>query len=535
MQISPENLQVLRDCAKNVDAYEMLLALFERTVSQTSAFLQAEIDAMDAEVAVLDQNGIVIAVNAAWRHYADDTNFVPLNYGLGINYFDVCERVEGEDAQTARHAADCIREVLEGRATKCSFDYPCHIPGREQWFSMTASQFILDNQHYVVVSHHDITKRVIAERQLQHNQALYQLLVRNLPHNAVFLFDRDLRYTFAEGEGIKVSGHNPEAFIGKTLWDLFPPDIAERDESSLRAALEGHTTTAEVNFGEHWYFVQTLPVRDIDGVLVGGMVVTQDITLLKQAEQIRLQKNLLEAELEKERAISQFKTRLMGRITHEFRTPLSVIQSSTDMLEQYQSRMTEEMRQERIKHIQEEIRQLSRLLSDIALMNKTQTHTMTLQPSEFDLTALGDEVIQNVRMSLDARQQFVTAYTLAQPFITADRALLKAALINLLSNAVKYSDPETEIRVQIFASGANAIIKVIDHGIGIDAQELPQVTEAFFRAANSQSVNGMGLGLSIVKEIVDLHNGCLLVESKLGVGTSVTIQLPITNSAVHLN
>lgn len=134
------------------------------------------------------------------------------------------------------------------------------------------------------------------ERQLRESEARYRTLAQHFPNGLISLYDRELRYLTADGEGLQSSGISSADFIGKTMREIFPPEVYDRDEPALLAALDGRTTDAEVPYGPQTHRVITAPVRDEEGSVVGGMVVTQEITSIVETRE-RLQSTLDELSL----------------------------------------------------------------------------------------------------------------------------------------------------------------------------------------------------------------------------------------------
>ena len=132
---------------------------------------------------------------------------------------------------------------------------------------------------------HEIEERKRAEEALRKSEELYRALAKNLPNGAVILFDLDLRYILAEGAGLTEVGLSKELLEGKTIWELFSPEICLMLEPNYRAALTGKRNSFEIPYANRMYLVHTLPVRNQQRVIWAGMVMVQDITERKQAEE----------------------------------------------------------------------------------------------------------------------------------------------------------------------------------------------------------------------------------------------------------
>ncbi len=183
-----------------------------------------------------------------------------------------------------------------------------------------------DFQIIGAVENIDEQKRAVEA--LARSEELHRTIMRNFPSGMIALLDHDLRYTLVDGNGLKEIGLTPDDLEGKRLRDVFPPEIYERDEPHLLAALAGEARVNDVAYNGKHYRIHTLPVKDRHGEIMAGMVMTQDITPLRMAEQQRIELTVAQ---EKARFLAEF----LGNMSHDLKTPLSIINTSLYLLERY--------------------------------------------------------------------------------------------------------------------------------------------------------------------------------------------------------
>ncbi|MCX6216189.1 ATP-binding protein [Spirosoma sp.] len=245
---------------------------------------------------------------------------------------------------------------------------------------------------------------------------------------------------------------------------------------------------------------------------------------LSELEQSR---NELERALDVERELSELKVRFVSMASHEFRTPLTTILTSTSLLEKYAEITNQQDRQ--LKHIERikiAVKHLNDILEEFLSLEKLQEGQINVNPVAVDLSQLVSETVHYIQDAFEHKQSIEV--TLSCPdFINLDPSLFRKILINLLSNAVKYSGPESEIRIQAFCDNSLLILSVQDQGIGISEDDQKRLFERFFRAKNVSTIQGTGLGLHIVNRYIKLMGGQINLASKLNVGTTLTLTLPI--------
>ncbi len=264
------------------------------------------------------------------------------------------------------------------------------------------------------------------------------------------------------------------------------------------------------------------PVLESDPASVRVVCSLRDISKQKELEQ-----NLRNA-LQREMELGELRTRLVTTASHEFRTPLAIIRSASDLLLRYSDRMTETHKQEELRRIQYGVSRLVEILDDLLTLSRIEGGKFVIEPVPVNLSELCQSILEEVRSATGARHQFVFDDGDACPEVNLDPRLLRYVLRNLLSNAAKYSPPGSQIELHVMCLDEGHIrLRVSDQGRGIPPADLPHLFEPFQRASNVEGTQGIGLGLAIVKQSVTLLGGTISVESIEGQGTTFTVILPI--------
>jgi PAS domain S-box-containing protein len=234
--------------------------------------------------------------------------------------------------------------------------------------------------------------------------------------------------------------------------------------------------------------------------------------------------------LEKEKELSELKSRFVSMASHEFRTPLSTILSSISLLSRYTESSQQEKRDKHIQRIKSAVRNLTGILNDFLSLSKLEEGKIENQPFEFELQELCPEVIDEIQGLLKDGQEIIHEGIHTPMAVHWDKRLVKNILFNLLSNAIKYSDEGKKIFLKERLEGDYLLIDITDQGIGIPEADQVYLFTRFFRAANAMNIQGTGLGLNIVKRYIDLVGGSITFDSQLNVGTTFTVCLPLNQN-----
>lgn len=344
----------------------------------------------------------------------------------------------------------------------------------------------------------------------------------------------------------KADNHAWKTFVGDNIRDLLGYDAScwlddpnfwhvrlhPDDTSHVVASLDtlhdrGHCVMEyrflHSNGVYHWLRDEIkLAIDTASGQPFEGIGSLVDITDRKRAEE-----EVIKA-LEKERELNDLKSRFVSMASHEFRTPLAIIQSSAQLLERYELDATE--KQEQFDQINTSIVHMNQLLKDVLTLGKAEAGTLEFNPEPLPIRDFCHTLIPQLQIALGQTHRIammiddqIDDTTLAN----LDAKLLRQMLTNLLSNAIKYSPNADIVELNISLTPPDQIrFSVTDSGIGIPSSDLPRLCESFHRAANVGTIQGTGLGLAIVHRCVSLHGGTIDFSSHVECGTTVTILLP---------
>jgi len=376
--------------------------------------------------------------------------------------------------------------------------------------------------HYIGMQQ-DVTKDVLAQQALEaHVRARTDELmdererIRQIVNTApVVLYEIDLdgNFVISEGRGLTMIGLEPGAVVGLNAFEIYrdwPQEIEQ-----VRRVMQGEEITTTVHLGPHVFEAHHTPRYNENGDIIGVVGIAVDMT-----ERFYAQRQV-EVALERMKDLSKTHNNFVSMVSHEFRTPLTNIMNSAQLLQRTELPPIAERRQERYQRIYRNIKTMTELMEDILKLGEAEEEAQQFQPEPMDLHILCAELCDQYDPK-GRRIQHTSNITSHN--LTADKKLLRMALGNLLNNALKYSDKKVEFRVIESTNGISFIIQ--DYGIGIPEADQEALFRHFYRASNAEHLPGSGLGLAITQRAVALHNGTLTFESVVDEGTTFTLTIP---------
>jgi PAS domain S-box-containing protein len=395
----------------------------------------------------------------------------------------------------------------------------------------------------------DITALRDAEKALRRSEHLYRTMAANLPDASVVLFDRDFRYLLAEGRLLRERGLSREAMEGKTIQEVYEPEVAAQLVKVYGRALNGEQFVRELTWNDRVFRLVAIPVQDESGAVQAGMVYTLDVTELKHG-QLQLQR----ANMELEHRIQQRTSELLRAneeiknfayiVSHDLRIPLVNIKGFTRELEISLRELGQHLEQvmpvlppgqqaglstlihdelpESLQFISSGAAQMDRLIGAVLRLSRMGYREMDFKP--IALKPFVEDVLRAIQHHLIEHGAQVEVEDLPQ--VHADPTALEQIFSNLISNAVQYRHPDRPPRIRITGEQHEqaVVIHIQDNGRGIAARNIPRIFHIFTRVG-AATTEGEGMGLTFVKTLVQRHGGQIACQSELGAGSTFTFSL----------
>jgi PAS domain S-box-containing protein len=634
----PDNAQqevIENDLRSLARRLEQRVRLLETTLSHITDFAY-----------VFDREGRFIYINQAlldlWGLTLDDA--------VGKNFFDL--RYPADLAAKLQQQIQQVFDTGQGLTDETPYTSPTGKGGYYEYIfrPVFAADGTVEN---VVGSTRDITRRKQIEASLSDSVQLLRHLTRNIPGGSLNIFDRDLRYVFAEGQGLARVGLSTEKLVGKTLEELFPPDKVDYVAHYYRRSLAGEHLGFELEVDGQWFIINTAPLEDEHGQVNALIALAQDITERKLAEAER-ERLLQSLKLERSRmayifehspsfvavlrspehifelvnppyrqliggrdvigktvsealpeaqgqglcalldnvyrtgepfvgkemfihinragkldetflnfvyqpifetdgmvsgifvhgvevtdqvrarqeaeAANRLKDEFLATLSHELRTPLTAVLGWVRMLRE--GSLEEPAATRALAIIERNAEAQQQLIEEVLDVSRIITGKLRLDMRPVELVPVVETAADAVRPAAEAKNIELSVRINSEAnFVSADPTRLQQVIWNLLTNAIKFTPQQGKVEVSLGRVGENVEIKVIDTGSGISPEFLPHVFDRFRQADSSSTrrYSGLGLGLAVVRYLVEQHGGSVSAESEgENQGSTFTVRLPVS-------
>lgn len=404
--------------------------------------------------------------------------------------------------------------------------------GEEFPLEISLNPFKIMDKKYVMALVVDVSERKKAEQTISY---WYRIFDESL--NEIYVFDTESLLLINVNRGAQANlGYNMEELHSMTVIDM-KPDMTEDkfrkliaplfDQKSKKVVFESVHRRKDGSLYPVELHLQMSSIGKRKVFVSIGLDITERRTYTQQLEnKVEERTAQLREALKAEKKLNELKTKFLSMVSHEFKTPLASILTSTSLLGRYTQADQQEKRDKHIETIKSKVKYLDNILSDFLSMERLESGVENYSIDLFDLGSLIDELVHNSTGLLKVGQTIGHPQDLNGIVLEFDRKILALSLSNLVNNAIKYSPEHTEITIDVKTRDKGLQIEVIDRGLGIPLEDQPFIFERYYRASNVLTVQGTGIGLNIVQQ--HLHNlgGELSFESRPGEGSTFRLKIP---------
>lgn len=509
---TPDNT-VIGVCVTGQDITSLKLS--EKELARERNILRTLIDNLPDSIYIKDKDARVLTANRRFLEVAKVNSTQEI---LGKTDKDIFSRYGQQ------YHDDDLKVLRDGDTV--NKDEPVILPDDSQGIHATTKVPLKNADGHIiglVGVGHDITKQRAIEQGLRDNEQKFNQLITHIPET-FWIYD-------LQAKGMIYASEDYEAMFGVTLAErqkdinLFLNQVHAEDREQILKGMQrqedGQASNYEARFldkrqGVRWVNIRTYPITNDKGEVYRVAGIASDITQQKQAQQNKLD---MMAQQERISILSTF----LRDASHEFKTPLSVINSSLYILKKTDKPAA---RQQQIETIQEQVWGISELVEMLVLMSRLDSGAeLTFMP--LNVNSVLNQIETKLRETYpDRKDDFKIRIDNTVPPVLGHLNYITQAVNNLVDNAVRYSSFGNPIYLRTSHDNKHVIIEVQDHGTGISDDDLPQIFKRFYRSDEAHSTRGFGLGLPVVQSIAQRHGGEVEVETMEGHGSTFKILFP---------
>jgi len=370
-----------------------------------------------------------------------------------------------------------------------------------------------------------IQETQVAEKIALINKSLSTAIAKNFPNGFIIVFNINSEILLKEGETISQLKLDKVISKGMLVDDIsvISKKQKQKIKDQILETINGKHLSFEIEYKKRHFSVNTKPLLDENNTISTALFVYNDITIQKKTE-LKVQ-----SALKKEQELNELKSRFISMASHEFRTPLSAIQTSAILISKQNEHGKKEKRDKYVSQIKNNVKNLVVILNDFLSLSKLEEGKIKTNNELFDFIDFSKKLIEEIKITTKVDQNIIFLAPKNPVFIDLDLKLVRHIIMNLLSNAIKYSSENSQIHFKVKQNSQFISLEVKDQGIGIPKEEQKKIFKRFFRARNAQNIEGTGLGLNIVKQYVELMNGTIDFKSQTNSGSTFIVKWPKSN------
>ncbi len=522
------------------------LAEAKRQILQSEERFKGVIENTHEIILLADEEATIVYISPAFTRQTGYDEWEV----LGQNLFDLMHE---EDRELARNRFAVVRGSTAKAAHSLEFRFGTRAGSWRDYEATATNLLQADNVRAVVMNLRDVTAQKETEEQLEVYRHHLEKLVEKRTRELVEVQTRANTVIDASPDALLAMDNDGVILFISEHYKLSYPQSAQHlvpgrrmQDAFIHVAEELGIPKADPRYAETLNWWQNprgtkefrmnngtwlrLRAKEMQGGR-GRVVATTNITDLKHQQALLAEKSaILAAALELERGIVEQQKTFVSMVSHEFRTPLTIIDGNAQILQNRGETLEPATFKKRAGTIRAAVDRLVRMIEAVLSAHMLESGRLRVERSGCSIEAILRNAIAE-QQELSPRHIIADDFADLPPGMWLDERVIGQLMANLLSNAVKYSPGCDRVDVRAHVEEGDVVISVQDYGVGIPARELPRITDKYFRASTSSGIAGTGLGLNLVRQFVDLHQGALHIDSIEGEGTTVTVRLPVVDPA----